>query len=71
MLLYTYPPNKENKGYMVKYIKAVQLTNNRTILFTVKQMLLEVPINSLVGEKYYSQFKGLFKANFKEKEWDL
>ena len=71
MLLYAYPPNKKNKGYIVKYVKAVQLIDNGFILFTVRQALLEVLIDSLVGEEYYSQFEGLFKIKFGEKEWDL
>ena len=58
-------------GYMVKYIKAVYLIGDGFILSTVRQKPLEVPIDSLVGEEYYSQFKGLFKTKFKKKEWGL
>ena len=71
MLFYTYPPNKKNIGYIVKCIKAIHFTDNRSILSIIKQTLLEVLTDSLVGEKYYSQFKGLFKTEFREKKWDL
>jgi len=54
MLFYIYLLNKKNIGYTVKYIKAVHLTNNRSILSTVKWTLLKVLIDSLVGEEYYS-----------------
>ena len=36
MLLYVYPPNKKNVGYTVKYIKAVYLIDNGSILSTVR-----------------------------------
>jgi len=68
MLFYIYPLNKNKKGYTVKYIKAVQLTDSRSILSTVKWTSLKVLIDSLVGEEYYSQFKGLFKTKFREKK---
>jgi len=68
ILLYIYPPNKKNIGYTVKYIETVHLIDNRSILFIIKWTSLKVLPDSLVGEKYYSQFKGLFKTEFKEKE---
>lgn len=71
ILLYAYPPDKKNKDYIIKYIKAVQLINSGSILSTVKWTSLEVPTDSLIGEEYYSQFEGLFKTKFREKEWDL
>jgi len=36
MLFYVYLPNKKNIGYTVKYIEAVYLINNKSILSTVK-----------------------------------
>jgi len=36
ILFYIYPPNKKNIGYIVKCIKAVHLTDNGSILSTVK-----------------------------------
>ena len=36
MLLYIYLPNKKNIGYTVKYIKAVYLIDNRSILSTIR-----------------------------------
>ena len=71
MLLYIYLPNKKNKGYIVKYIKAVRLTDNRSILSTIRQALLKVLTDSLVREEHYTQFKDLFKTKFREKKWDL
>ena len=71
IFFYAYPPDENNKGYTVKCIEAVQLTDSGSMLFTIKWMLLEVLIDSLVGEEYYSQFKSLFKTKFREKEWDL
>ena len=71
MLLYAYPPNEKNNGYTVEYIKAVQLINDGSMLSTIKQILLQLPMDSLVGEKYHSQFKSLFKMNFREKVQDL
>ena len=68
MLLYIYLPNKKNKGYIVKCVKAIQITDNGFILSTIRQALLEVLIDCLVGEEYYSQFKGLFKIKFREKK---
>jgi len=68
MLFYVYPFNKKNIGYTVKCVEAVHLIDNRSILSTVKWTLLEVLMDSLVGEEYYSQFKGLFKTEFREKE---
>jgi len=66
MLLYVYPPNKKSMGYIVKCVKAVHLINNGSMLSTIRWELLEVPIDSLVGEEHYSQFKALFKTKFKE-----
>ena len=70
-LFYTYPPDKKNKDYIIKCVETVQFTDGRSMLFTVKWTSLKVPINSLVGKEYHSQFKGLFKTKFGEKEWDL
>ena len=58
-------------GYTVESIKAVHLTDNRSMLSTIKWELLKVPIDSLVGKEYYSQFKVLFKTKFGEEKWDL
>jgi len=71
MLLYIYPFNKKNINYIVKCIKAVHLIDDRSILSTVKWTLLKVLTDSLVREEYHSQFKGLFKMEFRKKEWDL
>jgi len=54
MLLYVYPPNNKNIGYIVKSVKAVYLINNRFMLFTIRWELLEVLMDSLVGKEYYS-----------------
>jgi len=54
ILLYVYLPNENKKGYIVKYIKAIQPTDSGSILYTIKWTLLEVPTDSLVGEEHYS-----------------
>ena len=71
MLFYAYPPDEKNKGYMIEHIEAVHFTDDRSMLFTIKWTLSEVLMDSLVEEEYHSQFKGLFKTKFREKEWDL
>ena len=71
MLFYAYPLDEKNKGYIIEYIKAVYYTDDRSMLSTVKWALLKVPINSLVKEEHYTQFKVLFKTKFGEEEWDL
>ena len=54
MLFYIYPPDENNKGYIVKYIKAIQLIDSRSILSIIKWTSLEVLTDSLVEEEYYS-----------------
>ena len=71
MLFYAYPPDKKNKDYIVEYIEAVYFTNDGSMLSIVKWMSSKVLMDNVVGEEHYSQFKGLFKAKFGEKEWDL
>ena len=71
ILLYAYPPDQKNKDYTVECVKAVQLTDSGSMLSTVKWTSLEVSTDSLVGEEYHSQFEGLFKTKFGEKDWDL
>jgi len=71
ILLYIYLFNKKNKGYTVKYIKAVRPIDDRSILSTIRWALLEVLTDSLVREEHYTQFEDLFKTKFKEKKWDL
>ena len=71
MLLYVYPPNDKNMGYIVKSIKAIYLINNGFILSTIRQAPLEVLTDRLVGEEYYTQFEVLFKTKFREKKQDL
>ncbi|OCL10331.1 hypothetical protein AOQ84DRAFT_387584 [Glonium stellatum] len=71
MLLYAYPPNEKNNGYTVECVEAVQLTDDGSMLSTVKWTSLQLPMDSLVGEEYHSQFESLFKTNFGEKVWDL
>ena len=54
MLFYIYLPDEKNKGYIVECVEAVQLTDDRFMLSIIRWALLEVLMDTLVGEEYYS-----------------